>query len=133
MLKTGLIHFAAHPPEDAVAFLTTRLLGKHLPRWREIEAAPKRPRDPAEERRLIEEINRQTDSPELQPHDEEDIDKLDYATILRMVHPKKGRWLPFSEDQIERMVQHEKQKSAVVTSETSELPRSRSEPNVHSR
>jgi hypothetical protein len=111
VLKTGLIHFAAHPPEDT-AFLTTRLWDKHLPLWREIAAAPKSPRDPVEEKKLLDEINRQTDSPELRPHDEEDIDKMDYATIRRMVHPQKGRWLRFSEDQIERMAEHERQKAA---------------------
>ncbi|MGB6131032.1 MAG: hypothetical protein WBG54_04580 [Acidobacteriaceae bacterium] len=112
VLKTGLIHFAEHPPEDAAAFLTTRLWDKHLPRWREIAAAPKAPRDPEEEKRLVEEINRQTDSLELEPHDEEDIDRMDYATVSRMVYPKKGRWLRFSEDQIERMVEHEKARGA---------------------
>lgn len=110
VLKTGLIHFAAHPPEDAAAFLTTRLWDQHLPRWREIAAAPKAPRDPEEEKRLVEEINRQTDSPELEPHDEEDIDKMDYATVRRRVYPRKGRWLRFSEDQIERMLEHERAK-----------------------
>jgi hypothetical protein len=74
----------------------------------------KRSRD----RWTIEEINRQTNSPELRPHDEEDIDKLDYATIVRMVHPKKGRWLRFSEEQIERMVEHEKQRCTGVKTET---------------
>ena len=111
ILKTGLIHFAAHPPEDAATFLTTRLWDKYLPRWREIAAAPKGPRDPEEDKRIVEEINRQTDSPELQPHDEEDIDKMDYATIRRMVHPKKGRWLRFSEDQIQRMLEHEQERA----------------------
>lgn len=108
VLKTGLIHFAAHPPEDSAAFLTTRLWDKHLPRWREIRAAPNA-RDPDEEKRLVEQINRETDSPELQPHDEEDIDKMDYATIRRMVHPQKGRWLLFSEDQIRQVVERDKQ------------------------
>jgi len=112
VLKTGLIHFAEHPPEDAGAFLTTRLWDKHLPRWREIAAAPKAPRDPEEDRRIVAEINRQTDSSELQPHDEEDIDKMDYATIRRMVRPTKGRWLRFSEDQIQRMLEHEKEQAA---------------------
>lgn len=81
------------------------------------QASAKQPRDPAEEKRLVEEINRQTDSPELRPHDEEDIDRLDYATVVRMVHPKKGRWLRFSEEQIERMVEHEKQRSAGMKTE----------------
>jgi hypothetical protein len=121
VLKTGLIHFAEHPPADTT-FLTTRLWDKHLPRWREIAAAPKRPRNPAEEKRLVEEINRQTNSPELQSHGEEDIDKLDYATVRRMVHPKKGRWLRFSEDQIERMLEHERQSSSSLPSATNEPP-----------
>lgn len=58
----------------------------------------------------MEEINRQTDSPELQPSDEQDIDKMDYATIRRMVHPPKGRWLRFSEERIQGILEHEKDK-----------------------
>src|SRR5258706_16061956 len=69
---------------------------------------PKPPHDPEEEKRFVEEINRQTDSPELQPCDEHDIDKMDYATIRRMVYPKKGRWLRFSEEQIQRIAEKEK-------------------------
>lgn len=117
VLKTGLIHFAAHPPEDT-AFLTIRLWDKHLRGWREIAAAPKPARDPAEEKQLTEEINRHTDPPELQPHDEEDIDNLNYATILRRVYPQKGRWLRFSVKQIDRMAEHEKQKSVGTMTET---------------
>jgi hypothetical protein len=33
VLKTGLIHFAAYPPDDA-AFLVTRLWDQYLPGWR---------------------------------------------------------------------------------------------------
>lgn len=43
VLKTGLIHFAAYPPEDTT-FLVTRLWDKYLPRWREIKNMPKPPR-----------------------------------------------------------------------------------------
>ncbi|HTV59445.1 MAG TPA: hypothetical protein VMJ93_11300 [Verrucomicrobiae bacterium] len=110
VLKTGLIHFAAYPPDDA-GFLTTRLWDKYLPDWRRIRDMPKPVSDPEEEKRLVEEINRQTDSPELQPSDEQDIDRMDYATIRRMVHPQKGRWLRFSEDQIQRILEHEKNKT----------------------
>jgi hypothetical protein len=110
VLKTGLIHFAAYPPDDA-GFLTTRLWDKYLPGWRRIREMPKPVRDPEEEKRLVEEINRQTGSPELQPSDEQDIDKMDYATIRRMVHPQKGRWLRFSEEQIQRILEHEKTKT----------------------
>ncbi len=110
VLKTGLIHFAAYPPDDT-GFLTTRLWDKCLPGWRHIRDMPKPVRDPEEEKRLVEEINRQTDSPELQPSDEQDIDKMDYTTIRRMVHPQKGRWLRFSEEQIQRILEHEKNKT----------------------
>jgi len=110
MLKTGLIHFAAYPPDDS-GFLITRLWDKYLPGWRAARERPKPVRDPEEEKRIVEEINRQTDSPELQPSDEQDIDKMDYATIRRMVHPQKGRWLRFSKEQIQRVLDHEKDKT----------------------
>lgn len=110
VLKTGLIHFAAYPPDDT-GFLITRLWDKHLPSWRAARDMPKPVRDPEEEKRILEEIKRQTESPELQPSDERDIDKMDYATIRRMVHPQKGRWLRFSEEQIQRMWEHERNKA----------------------
>lgn len=110
VLKTGLIHFAAYPPDDT-GFLITRLWDKHLPGWRAARDRPKPVRDPEEEKRVVEEINRQTDSPELQPSDERDIDKMDYATVRRMVYPKKGRWLRYSEEQIQRMREHEKNRT----------------------
>lgn len=110
VLKTGLIHFAAYPPDDT-GFLITRLWDKYLPGWRAARETPKPVRDPEEEKRIVAEINRQTDSPELQPSDEQDIDKMDYATIRRMVYPQKGRWLRFSEEQIQRILEHEKDKS----------------------
>ncbi|MGB6874454.1 MAG: hypothetical protein WBD87_00330 [Candidatus Acidiferrales bacterium] len=110
VLKTGLIHFAAYPPDDT-GFLITRLWDKYLPGWRAARDRPKPVCDPEEEKRIVEEINRQTDSPELQPSDERDIDKMDYATVRRMVYPKKGRWFRYSEEQIQRMLEHEKNRA----------------------
>ena len=118
VLKTGLIHFAAYPPEDT-SFLVTRLWGKYLPRWRELKDMPKPPLAPEEEKRLVGEISRQTDSPELQPRDERDFEKMDYATIRRMVYHKKGRWLRFSEEQIQRIADSEKRKSEGATNKGS--------------
>ena len=106
-LKTGLINFAKHPPDDT-SFLTTRLWGKYLPRWREIKEKPREPRDPESEKRLIEELNRMSDSPELQPHDERDSDKLDYFTVIKNVRMRKGKWQRFSSDQEERMVEEKR-------------------------
>jgi len=102
VLRTGLINFAGWPPEDT-SFLTTRLWDKHLPRWREIKLEPKREHDPESERRTIEELKRLSESPDLRPHDERDIDKLNYVTVKRRVRIHKGKWLRFSEEQIQRM------------------------------
>jgi len=110
VLKTGLIHFAAYPPDDT-RFLITRLWDKHRPGWRVARDMPTPVHDPDEEKRIIEELNQLSDSPELQPSDEQNIDEMDYATIRRMVYPKKGRWLRFSEEQIQRIQEHEKNKT----------------------
>jgi hypothetical protein len=102
VLKTGLINFAARPPADTT-FLTTQLWDKYLPRWRSIKTQPKRERDPEEEKRKLEELKQLSDSPDLQTHDERDIDKLQYVKIERAVRPRKGKWNRFSEEQIQRM------------------------------
>jgi hypothetical protein len=76
--------------------------------------------DAEEEKRIVEEINRLAESPDLKPHDEHDIDKVNYAIIERRLAPKKGRWLRFSEEQFHRIVDHEKKKSEAATTETGE-------------
>ena len=67
--KTGLINFAKYPADDT-SFLTTRLWDKYLPPWREIRAKPEGPLDPEGEKKLVDELKRKSDSPELRPHDE---------------------------------------------------------------
>jgi len=64
--KTGLINFAKYPPDDT-SFLTTRLWDKYLPLWREIRAKPEEPLDPEGEKKLVDELKRKSDSPELRP------------------------------------------------------------------
>jgi hypothetical protein len=100
--KTGLMNFAKCPPDDQ-SFLTTRLWDKYLPRWREIKAQPKAPRDPEADKKLVEKLNRMSDSPELQPHDEHDVDELHYVTVIKNVRMRKGKWQRFSEEQEQRM------------------------------
>jgi hypothetical protein len=102
VLKTGLINFAKAPPDDA-RFLTTRLWDKYLPRWREINAKPKAPRDPEADKKLIEELNQMSDSPDLKRHNERNIDRIDYVTVIRHVRPRKGKWQRFSEEQEQHM------------------------------
>ncbi len=102
VLKTGLINFARTPPDDQ-GFLTTQLWDKYLPRWREIRNAPEAPRDPEADRKLIEEIKRSSDSPDLKPHDERDMEKINYVTIIKDVRLRKGKWRRFSEESEQRM------------------------------
>jgi hypothetical protein len=102
VLKTGLINFAATPPDDT-SFLITRLWDKYLPAWRDIKAAPKQPRDPEADKKLIEELNQMSDSPELRTHDERDPDKINYVTVIKDVKVRKGKWQRFSEEQEQRM------------------------------
>jgi len=101
--RTGLINFASCPPDDE-SFLTTRMWNKYLPTWREILNTPKKPRDPDEDRRMLEELKQMSDSPDLKPADIEwGIDGADYVTIEKSVRVKKGQFLRFSEDQIQGM------------------------------
>ena len=102
VLKTGLINFAAFPPEDT-DFFVTRMWDKYLPPWRAIKAQRRRERDPEEEKRTIEELKALSESPDLQTHDERDIDKVSYVKLERSVHVQKGKWFRFSEEQIQRM------------------------------
>jgi len=109
IFKTGLSNFADHPPEDT-SYLVTRLWDKHMPAWRRLAGKPKEPMDPEEEKKLIAQINALSESPELQPHHERDMTKMDYAVVERTIYPKKGKWLRFSEDKVNRALEHEKQR-----------------------
>ena len=102
VLNTGLINFAAFPPEDT-SFSTTRLWDKYLPGWRAALMEPKRERDAEEEKRTLERLKAMSDSPDLTPHDERDIDKMSYVKLERSVRISKGKYLRFSKEQIQRM------------------------------
>ena len=105
VLRSGLIHFAAYPPDDT-AFLVTRLWDKYLPDWRRIKAEPRPSMSPEEEKQMVEHINELSEATET--HDEKDFDLLDYALIERRLSARKGRWLRFSEEQIARMNEKDK-------------------------
>src|ERR1017187_9089993 len=99
----GLNHFASYPPDDD-SFLTTRLWDKYLPRWRETKNEPKKPRDPEQDKRTIEELRKMSSAPDVRPDEaDDDIDNLSYVALQRPVYPQKGKWLRFSEEQIQRM------------------------------
>jgi hypothetical protein len=102
-LRQGLINFAPYPP-DETDFLTTRLWDKYLPRWRQ-KISYMDNDDPEYQKKTLEMVNSCDEgAPGVHPHDEHDVDKLDHVTVKRMVHPKKGKWLRFSEDVIEQIL-----------------------------
>jgi hypothetical protein len=90
VLNTGLINFAAFPPEDT-SFLTTRLWDKYLPGWRAALGEPKRSRDPEEEKRTLDHLKAMSESPDLTTHDERDIDKMSYVKLERSVRIQQGQ------------------------------------------
>ncbi|PYU19095.1 MAG: hypothetical protein DMG30_25430 [Acidobacteria bacterium] len=47
-----------------------------------------------------------SESLELQPHDERDVDKLNYVTVIKNVRMRKGKWQRFSAEQEQRMKDH---------------------------
>ena len=103
VLKMGLNNFARYPPEDK-SLITTRMWDKYLPTWRRLKNEPREKSDPGKNKRTLEELKQMLDSPEIQPRDEDaPMDSSDYVAIKRAVRLQKGKWLRFSEDQIERM------------------------------
>jgi hypothetical protein len=77
---------------------------KYLPTWRALLNTPKKPPDPGKERRTLEEVKQMSESPDLIPTDADwGIDGADYVSIQKSVRVKKGKFLRFSEDQINRM------------------------------
>jgi hypothetical protein len=102
ILKTGLINFAAFPPDDRGLFLT-RIWDIYLPPRRDLRSRPKRERDPEKGKRVLEEVRQLSEYPDLRSHDERDIDKVNYVKLERRVHTRKGKGLRFSDEQIQRM------------------------------
>jgi hypothetical protein len=99
--RQGLSNFATAPPDDT-RFLVTQLWDKYMPGWRKIDRERK-PRDAEADRRKIAELKALTESPDLQPHDEQNIDKLSYVKITRDIRLRKGKWQRYSDDQERRM------------------------------
>jgi hypothetical protein len=107
-LDSGLINFAAYPP-DETDFLTTRLWDKCLPGWRS-KISYIDHNDPDYNKKTIDMINSYDDTaPGVHSHDEHDVDKLHHVTIKRMVYPKKGKWLRFSREVIQQIAKEKEE------------------------
>lgn len=86
VLKTGLNNFAACPPDDD-SFITTRMWNKYLPRWRGMKEEPRRSRDPETDKKLIEELKRMSDAPDVPSGGEAvGMDSADYVALQRAVY-----------------------------------------------
>lgn len=95
--RKGLSGFARHPPDDT-AFLVTQMWDKYMPGWRSMPP-PKDVDDPAyDSKKTLEELKRLTDSPDVVPHTETDIDKISYVKVERTIRLSKGRYSRFSEE-----------------------------------
>jgi hypothetical protein len=107
-LDSGLINFAANPP-DETDFLTTRLWDKYLPGWRS-KISYIDHNDPDYNKKTIDMINSYDDTaPGVHSHDEHDVDKLHHVTVKRMVYPKKGKWLRFSREVIQQIAKEKEE------------------------
>jgi hypothetical protein len=107
-LDSGLINFAAYPP-DETGFLTTRLWDKYLPGWRG-KVSYIDHNDPDYNKKTIDMINSYDDTaPGVHSHDEHDVDKLHHVTVKRMVYPKKGKWLRFSREVIQQIAKEKEE------------------------
>jgi len=106
-LQQGLMGFAAYPP-DETDFLVTQLWDKYLPGWRE-KISYMEPDNPEYQKKTLDMVNSFDEgAPGVHPHDEHDVDKLDYVTMKRMVLPKKGKWLRFSREVIDEILKAKK-------------------------
>jgi len=106
-LQQGLMGFAAYPP-DETDFLVTQLWDKYLPGWRE-KISYMEPDNPEYQKKTLDMVTSFDEgAPGIHPHDEHDVDKLDYVTMKRMVLPRKGKWLRFSREVINEVLKDKK-------------------------
>lgn len=100
--RSGLDGFARHPPQDT-AFFVTRMWDKYMPGWRTMPP-PADVNDPNyDHKSIIEAVKKLTESPDVVPHTETDIDKLNYVKVERSVRLRKGKWGKFSEENEKRI------------------------------
>lgn len=99
--KRGVISFAFYPPKDD-SFLTTRLWDKHMSStWREQNVMPKPQPDSEIGKMIREEMRRLEEAP---PTSNKNVpfDKVDHMVIRRMVRARKGKWIRFPPEVINR-------------------------------
>jgi len=82
---------AAYPPEDH-SFITTRMLDKYLPAMAGTQGRTEEaPRSEADER-LIDELKRISEGPELYEGGDSQLDSLDYVSLQRAVGHRRVKF-----------------------------------------
>ena len=89
--KKGVMHFAPHPPIE-IESIVSQMWDRHLlPIWRESTKQPSIELDSNPE--TVKKLRQLIDAPSLQPNAVDFAPKnLDYMSIRRNVHQKKGKW-----------------------------------------
>ncbi len=91
----GTIRFASHPPAD-FSFLITQLWDKHLPKWRASRTQENSPRNEADDKKIVDEINRlDREAKDATPTAGWSPDEVGFMLIKRDVLINKGDWRRF--------------------------------------
>ena len=94
--KKGVVHFAPYPPAE-IDSIISREWDRHLHGWREHANQPPIESDSNPE--TVKKLRQLIDAPSLQPNAVDFApENLDYMSIRRNVHQKKGKWWQLPHD-----------------------------------
>ena len=94
--KKGVMHFAPHPPTE-IESIVSQAWDRHLHGWREYAKQPPIELNSGPE--TVKKLRQLTELPSLQPNAADlDPENLDFMSIRRNVHRKKGKWRQLPHD-----------------------------------
>ena len=94
--KKGVMHFAPHPPTE-IESIVSQEWDRHLCGWREDAKQPPIESDSNPE--TVKKLTQLTEAPSLQPNAADfDPENIDFMSIRRNVHQKKGKWWQLPHD-----------------------------------
>ena len=94
--EKGVMHFAPYPPTE-IESIVSQAWDQYLPSWRECTQGPPIESDSNPE--TVKKLRQLIDAPSLQPNAVDfDPENLEYMSIKRNVHQKKGNWWQLPHD-----------------------------------
>ena len=94
--EKGVMHFAPYPPTE-IESIVSQAWDQYLPSWREYTQEPPIESDSNPE--TVKKLRQLIDAPSLQPNAVDfDPENLEYMSIRRNVHQKKGNWWQLPHD-----------------------------------